>query len=339
MAKLFRDFVQVDASTTRKYGGTGLGLALSRRLARLLGGDITATSELGVGSTFSLALPFERSIEDAAEPDPPSLDEAPAPAAPDDPVFNTRIVLVIDDDPAVRDLLPRMLSHPNVHFETAATGAEGLELAEVLLPDLIILDVLLPELDGWSILQKLKASPETRHIPVLMQTIDKNADRGLVLGAAGVLPKPVDTERLGEEIEAILRTAPQPLHALLVEDDDELRGYFRRTLENAGWSVTEAPDAATALAALDQRSVRLAVIDLLLPDMDGIALIGHIRAHPDCQHLPILVVTASELTPNEREQLNRSAEQILRKGSFRGDDLVRIAWSLAQCSTPIDGRI
>jgi signal transduction histidine kinase/DNA-binding response OmpR family regulator len=330
-SRLFRDFVQIDSSSTRKYGGTGLGLALSQRLAHLLGGAITLESEPGVGSTFTLDLPRNYAGSDLASA------AVATPTGDDNPLslaeladVESRIVLVIDDDPAICDMLPRMLAHPGLHFETAMSGDEGLELAGVLLPDLIILDVLLPDLNGWSILQRLKADPDTCAIPVLMLTICPDAENGFILGAASVLSKPVDLKSLADEMALILSSSAEVRRLLLVEDDADLRTYMRRTLEQGRWSVDEAPDAETALMLFEQHPPALAIIDLMLPGMDGIALIAALRTRPEGATLPILVVTAKDLTAEEQEQLNRSVEQVLRKGTFRSDELLRSARALVQ---------
>ncbi|NJL04027.1 MAG: response regulator [Chloroflexaceae bacterium] len=339
LARLFQDFVQVDSSTTRKYGGTGLGLALSRRLAQLIGGEITLTSEVGVGSIFTLTVPRTLTAEQlnlTALPTPSPAMLANPLSSPLKPKYvESQIVLVIDDDPAILDLLPRLLAQPNLHFETASDGREGLELAAALLPDLIILDVLLPELDGWSVLHELKQNSETHDIPVLMLTFSPDAQQGLVLGAAGILNKPVDIERVAHAIAAALHGAPAAHDLLLVEDDPDLRGYFRRTLERDGWQVREAESGTVALALLVQQLPALAVIDLMLPGIDGITLIGAIRRMPGGNTLPILVVTAKDLSVEEQVQLNASVEQVLRKGSFHSDELLRNAQALVRWRTPV----
>ncbi|MEI7645154.1 MAG: CHASE4 domain-containing protein [Chloroflexales bacterium] len=206
---LFRDFVQIDASTTRKYAGTGLGLALSQRLAHLIGGRITVTSALGEGSTFTLTLPrrpaagisLAQASPAAAPAIPPVTSVAPRLT---DVTQETQIVLVIDDDPSMHALLLRTLAHPRLHVEAAATGVAGLDLAAVLLPDMIILDTLLPDMDGWAVLRRLKDVPETRAIPVLLLAIRKDAARAMALGAAGVLYKPLDVDHLAPEIATVL---------------------------------------------------------------------------------------------------------------------------------------
>lgn len=325
---LFRDFMQVDSSSTRKYGGTGLGLALSQRLARLLGGEISVVSAPGVGSTFTLTMP--------QIPEGHSQPELPAPgrhspeassqyhaSSASDAHVETQIVLVIDDDPMIRDLLPRALARPDLHFETAAGGEEGLALATALLPDLIILDLLMPGVDGWAVLRQLKANPATAAIPVVLLTIDPEGKRGLVLGAAACLPKPVEIGQLTRMIASLLHDRTPPQRVLLVEDDGELRKYLQRVLSEQDWKIETAPDGVEALALFDQQAPDLAIVDLMLPRMDGITLISEIRARPGGDTLPVLVVTAKELAPHEHDYLTRSVENILRKGSFRGDDLLR----------------
>ncbi|PDW04590.1 response regulator [Candidatus Viridilinea mediisalina] len=330
IGRLFQDFVQVDASSTRRYGGTGLGLALSQRFAQLLGGTITVTSELGVGSTFTLTLP--RHVQGGATNIPltplASSDQDAPPAAL--PGGENRIVLIIDDDPAIRDLLPRLLANPGLHFETAASGEEGLELAMALLPDLILLDVLMPGMSGWDVLKQLKADPDTTAIPVLMLTIAEDTEHGVMLGAANLLSKPVEMDRLGQEVALLLQGQGATQRLLLVEDDPDIRTYLRRTLDQGGWGVIEAEDGETALRLLAEQAPALAVVDLMLPDMDGISLIAALRAHPHGTNIPILVVTAKDLGADEQAQLNQSVAQVLRKGSFRGDELLRSVQTLLQ---------
>ncbi|HMA38128.1 MAG TPA: ATP-binding protein, partial [Chloroflexia bacterium] len=253
LAGLFQEFQQGDTSTTRKYGGTGLGLALSRRLARLLGGDITVTSTPGAGATFTLSLPAGAPRVPAGAPAPAADWGSGPPLA--GPAAGPGTVLVIDDDPTTRDLLTRYLAQAGIPVVSAEDGAVGLLLARSLRPAVIILDVLLPHLDGWAVLGALKADPDLAAIPVVLTTILDQPERGLALGAAEYLTKPIDRTRL---LAVVARYEPPPGavpapaagRVLIVEDDPPTRELLRRTLAEAGWTVAEAADGAIALAAV-----------------------------------------------------------------------------------------
>jgi DNA-binding response OmpR family regulator len=239
-------------------------------------------------------------------------------------------VLLIDDNPTIRDMLPRALAHAGLHFETAASGGEGLELATALLPDLIILDVLLPDLDGWSVLSRLKAAPETRAIPVLMQSISAESERGIVLGAVSFLHAPVSAELIAAEVATLLRNRqPEPPHLLLVEGDPQVREALRISLTQSGWAVVAAADGSDAIAQIDRQAPAIVVIDLGLTDIDAIALISQIRARAGGETLPILAI-ARDLTHGEQAQLCRSVEHVLHNGHSCGDELVRSTWALVQ---------
>jgi CheY-like chemotaxis protein len=219
LGRLFREFSQADASTTRQFGGSGLGLVISRRLCRLMGGDITVTSVPGEGSTFTVRLPTE------AAPPLPVAETTPATTSP----AARGTVLVIDDDPTARDLMTTYLTDEGFAVETAASGISGLRRARELRPAAIILDIQMPDIDGWTVLATLKGEPELADIPVIIVTIVDEQRRGIALGAAGYLTKPIDRERL----VAILprrRAAGAPGSALVVEDDEEQRQLVRAIL-------------------------------------------------------------------------------------------------------------
>ena len=193
LGRMFKEFSQAEASTSRHYGGTGLGLALSRKLARALGGDITVTSTPGVGSTFTLSLPRE-SPRTASKTATPTIPAAEPVRQPDPSSAGT--VLVIDDDASSRDLLSRILERDGYRVTVAASGPSGLELAQKIRPDAITLDVMMPEMNGWTVLSKLKADPLLKAIPVLLITVVDDAPTGMALGAANYMSKPVDPQRL-----------------------------------------------------------------------------------------------------------------------------------------------
>jgi PAS domain S-box-containing protein len=312
LAKLFQEFSQADSSTTRKYGGTGLGLAISRRLCRLMGGDVTVESTPGVGSTFTARLP-QRSLE-AVE----------APAGPAHPSMPRRAgggkVLVIDDEQTVRDLMRRFLAREGFDVVTAKDGREGLELARQLHPALITLDVLMPEFDGWSVLQALKGDPELAQIPVLMLTILDEKHKGYALGASDYMTKPFDRDRLRAVLAKYGRGGGKRI--LIVDDDAEHRRRLSRVLEAEGWQVSEAENGRVGLERLAASEPDLIVLDLMMPEMDGFEFLSELRNDQARRHVPVVVITAAELTDDDRARLNGGVERILQRSEFQPDDLL-----------------
>jgi signal transduction histidine kinase/CheY-like chemotaxis protein len=337
LGQLFQEFTQADPSTTRKYGGTGLGLSLSRRFCQLMGGDITVASESGIGSTFVVRLPMQ--VAGLALPPAPTIREfasAVQPTAESDTLLGDKAgtVLVIDDDPAVRELLPRNLASAGMHIVTAASGEEGLRLAKALHPDLITLDVVMPEMDGWSVLAILKSTPDLADIPVIMLTIVDEQKTGFALGAIDCLSKPIDSERLTRLVSTHRRDRRAPVgmikdYILVVEDDLMLRELLRRTLEQEGWEVVEAENGRAALALAAHNRPTMMLLDLMLPGLDGVQVIDGLRALPAGPSIPIVMITAKDLTPAERARLNGSVAQILQKGMYSSEGLLREVRELA----------
>ncbi len=327
---LFQEFTQANASTTRKYGGTGLGLSLSRRFCQLMGGTISVVSEAGIGSTFTVQLPLidSRATIGAILPAPEKTFGFRVPPTPTiAQLAHGSTVLVIDDDPVVREVLPRRLSGLGIHVATAANGEEGLRLAKALSPDLITLDVLMPGMDGWSVLATLKSTPSLANIPVIMITIVDDRKTGFALGAVDYLTKPIDSERLVELVDRhrrdrIVNDSPGD-YILIVEDDQSLRTLLHRNLDQAGWEAIEAQDGRIALAQIAKRRPCLILLDLILPELDGIQMIDELHATPEGQSIPIIVLTAKDLTPIEHQRLNGSVAQILQKGTYSSEELLR----------------
>jgi len=323
LGRLFAAFVQADASTTRKYGGTGLGLAISRKFCVLMGGDILVSSEVGRGTTFTALVP-ERVIDPAAAtPAPAALGPTVAaePSAAVSAATDAPLVLVVDDDPAVVDLIGRSLVREGYRVRSASNGRDALALARELQPRLITLDVMMPSLDGWSVLTALKAEPATRAIPVVMISIVEDKQLGFALGAADYLTKPVDRGRLAE-ILARHVTREQGRHALVVDDLPDNRTLLRHALEREGWTVTEAENGRAGLEAFTAKTPALVLLDLMMPVMDGFEFIRELRARPEGRVVPVVVVTAKELTPAERDSLRSCVENIVQKGALGPDELL-----------------
>jgi len=317
IAKLFQAFGQADASTTRRYGGTGLGLAISRKFCQMMGGDIGVTSESGHGSSFTATLPAEVQ-ELAAEP----AAEAPAARPGSLRLPSTGpLVLVIDDEPSGRELIQRALQKEGFRVETAASGADGLAAARRLKPAAITLDVMMPGMDGWAVLTTLKSDAVTAEIPVIMVTIVDDRSLGFALGAADYLVKPIDRNRLVTVLErfSARKTAGQ---VLIVEDDAQTREMLRRTVEKAGWRVVEAQNGRAGLDRAVVETPAVVLLDLLMPVLDGFGFMRQFRQHAPCAQVPVIVITAKDLTEEERQRLRGDVSQILQKGAYSTDELV-----------------
>ena len=317
IAKLFEAFTQADASTTKKYGGTGLGLAISRKFCQMMGGDLTVASEPGKGSTFTFTLPTQ-----VEEPKPDVAAEVTRRT--DQPhrlLTPAATVLVIDDDPAVRDLMQRSLGKDGYHVEVATDGRAGLEMARRLKPTVITLDVMMPSMDGWAVLAALKADPATADIPVVMLTIVDERNMGFALGAADYFTKPIDWQRLSSVLQKYRKPAASPT-VLIVEDDERTREMLRRTLQKEGWQIREAANGRLGLEQLTHSVPGLILLDLMMPEMDGFTFMKELRQRPDCARLPVIVITAKDLTEEDRRRLNGEVARILGKDSTSREQLV-----------------
>jgi signal transduction histidine kinase/CheY-like chemotaxis protein len=313
LSRMFQAFSQADASTVRKYGGTGLGLAITRHFCRMMGGDVTVASEPGAGSTFTLRLPAEvRDPAKEGDAEPLAQDRLPKEG-------NT--VLVVDDDPSARDLLKRFLNKEGFHVECAANGPEAIAAAKRLRPKVITLDVMMPGMDGWAVLTKLKEEPGVSEIPVIMLTIVDDKHFGHALGATEYLTKPVDRDRLSAVVRKLTKPTP-PGKVLIVDDDPEVREMLVRTLERQAWIASTAVDGRAGLDAVAANKPDLILLDLMMPRMDGFEFVSELRKQQDWRSIPIIVITAKTLTNEDRLALQGHVQKVLQKGDFSLDALL-----------------
>jgi PAS domain S-box-containing protein len=328
VGRLFQDFMQADSSTTRKYGGTGLGLAISRRFCQMMGGTITVTSEQGKGSRFTAILPRDGSPDGSRAGASSSRMQAITGAAA--PLRQTTqhipggssTVLSIDDDEDVLTIIASHLQREGLTVYTTTSGEEGLRLAKELRPDVITLDVMMPQLDGWTLLNQLKLDPATAEIPVVMLTMLQDKEMGFSLGAADYIMKPVQAGQLLEVLRKYRKTNAASGRVLLVEDDSSTREVLRRFLQRENWIVDEAENGNAGLSALAVQRPDLVLLDLMMPEMDGFEFVTRMRERPEWTGIPVIVVTAKDVTPEDRIRLNGNVQKIMEKGVHSRDQIM-----------------
>jgi PAS domain S-box-containing protein len=310
--RLFQDFTQADASTTRRYGGTGLGLAISRRFCQMLGGSIDLASTPGQGTTFTVRLPAD------AAPAAAAASEAVAPG----PVADGGEVLVIDDDPAARQLIARHLQREGFRAVLASSGSEGLAIARDRPPLAITLDVLMPDMDGWAVLQQLKSDPTLAHVPVIMLTLLDDQQMGYALGAAAYVQKPIDATQLASALHHVGLTPEKGGHVLVVDDDEATRTVLRRQLEGDHWKVSAVQDGREALRAVCTGRPDVILLDLMMPEMDGFQFLEALRKEDAVRQVPVIVISGKDVSPEERARLNGNVVRIMQKRNQSCDSLL-----------------
>jgi len=312
--KLFNPFTQADNSTTRKYGGTGLGLTITKRFTEMMGGTIQVQSEYEKGSVFTIHLPInlpEELQKDKLDQKFVSIEQT-----------QQHTVLVIDDDPLVREMFYNHLDELGYQVVTAKSGNEGLELARKLRPHAITLDVTMPSMDGWLVLTALKADPELSSIPIIMASLTEENSKGYLLGITECLTKPVQHDQLSLVLDKYKTPDDQEQYVMVVEDEETTRELMRFLLIKSGWEVKTAENGKIALDLLAENVPNLILLDLVMPEMNGFEFINHLRQNPAWWSIPIVVLSSKEITQAEHNLLNECVEKVYSKQSYQQSDLL-----------------
>ena len=310
--KVFKPFTQADEKSTRKFGGTGLGLTITKMFAEMMGGDINLKSKEGEGTTFIVTIPTKVS-------NPKKQDV----------VQNTEVtnadsgytVLVIDDDDNAQDMMRKFLEKQNVSILQAKSGEDGLKLAAEYMPDAITLDVMMPEMDGWEVLTALQSNEATKNIPVIMLTMADEPDIGFSLGATDYLTKPVNWDQLSEILNRH-KIESDSQSILIVEDDETTREMLKKSLASNDFKVRIAKNGKEGLDKVKESKPGLVLLDLMMPEMDGFEFAEKLRENKDWLDIPVVVITAKDLTSEDHNRLKGNVEAIMQKGSYSKKQLL-----------------
>ena len=317
--KLFQSFTQADPSTTRKYGGTGLGLTICKQFTEIMGGKIWVESQLQHGSCFIIQIPVQvqhnikpLNLRHSKQATLAKLDISP--------IKEHGVVLIVDDDHEIRKLLSEHLEKLGYRPITAASGKEALSIIHKVQPDAITLDVMMPEMDGWELLSQIKADAALMHIPVIMVSIIEDKSKGYALGATDYIVKPVRREQLAAILNKYKTNSQSQI--LLIEDDPITCNMMTQLLKKIDCQVIIAENGKIALTQLEKHKPHVILLDLMMPEMDGFEFAHTVRQHPEWHHIPIVILTAKDLTPEEHLKLSNYSQAIYQKGNYQQTDLL-----------------
>lgn len=319
--KVFKEFWQADSSFSRKYEGTGLGLALTKRIVEMHGGKIWFESEYGRGTRFYFSLPLKASFK----PFKPKEDEIKQRRIETKGEKGAKTVLVVEDDRMAADLLTVYLNNAGYNVLVSPDGEDAVKKAKELHPFLITLDIMLPRKDGWDVLSELKKSHDTEDIPVVIVSIVDNAELGYSLGAAEYLIKPIDREKLINTVNAYIHpeeSKARSIKILIVDDEEKAVKYMGSVLENAGFEVLRAYSGKAGINLAINNNPDLIILDLMMPEVSGFDVVETLRKHPTAKAIPIVICSAKDITPEDKKVLNGNILAIVQKGSHTKEDLL-----------------
>ena len=322
---IFEEFTQVDGSTTRKVGGTGLGLPISRHFVEMHRGNIWVESKLGYGTTFYFTLPISPPSDNTDLID--NIEEAVEQSAKDN-----RVIVAVDDDPAVLDLYKRYLEKQNYTVIGVTNGNNALAVVKEHCPRAVLLDIIIPDKDGWSVIKELKEDTFTKNIPVIICSIVSDKNRGFSLGASDYLVKPIVENQLTDVLKKLNSRQKDEIKVLVVDDQADDILLLRRILEaQPDYTIFEAANGEEGLDLIQSNSPDLIILDLNMPQMDGFAMIEALKGNAATRNIPIIIVSAQDLTHDEQEKLTGQVEVLLKKGIFTEHELLQdVSYALEQ---------